>query len=477
MKTHHRLHQRLLTWLGAFALLFPAALQAELTVPTIFSDHMVLQRDQELPVWGWDTAGAEVTVSIDGKQQKAKAGDDGKWMVKLPAMKAGGPHELVVEGSSRKAFKDVLVGEVWICSGQSNMEWTVSRSNNSAEEAKNGDHPQIRHIKFGHRPSEKPATDVPSNGWEVCTPETVPNFTAVGYFFGRRLQQELNVPIGLIGSNWGGTRIEPWTAPEGFKSNPNLKSISDKLDSFPEKNNKGAINHQSALALYNGMIHPMVPFGVRGAIWYQGESNNGEGMLYYEKMKALIQGWRTIWNNDDMPFYFVQLAPFTYGGDPTRLAGIWEAQTRTLRDVPHTGMAVTVDIANLKDIHPKNKQDVGARLALWALAQDYGKKDLVVSGPLYRSMKKEGSKIRLTFDHVGGGLVSRDGEPLSWFTIAGKDGNFVEAKATIDGDNVVVECDAVPSPEHVRFGWSQLAEPNLSNKEGLPASPFRTDSK
>jgi sialate O-acetylesterase len=218
----------------------------------------------------------------------------------------------------------------------------------------------------------------------------------------------------------------------------------------------------------------MVPYGIKGALWYQGESNNGEGMLYYEKMKALIQGWREVWHNPEMPFYFVQLAPFTYGGDPTRLPGIWEAQAATL-SLPHTGMAVTTDISNLKDIHPKNKQDVGARLARWALAKDYGKKDLVYSGPLYKSMKTEGDKIRLYFDHVGGGLVSRDGEPLSWFAIAGEDGEFVEAKAETDGETIVVHAESVKSPVNVRFGWNQLAEPNLSNKAGLPASPFRTD--
>ena len=288
------------------------------------------------------------------------------------------------------------------------------------------------------------------------------------------MQQQLDVPVGLIGSNWGGTRIEPWTPPVGFQQVPALKEIADNLDKFPAKNADGKINHQSPLALYNGMIAPLVPYGIRGALWYQGESNNGEAMLYFEKKKALIAGWRSIWNKPDLPFYFVQLAPFRYGGDPKNLAGIWEAQTATL-SIPNTGMAVTVDISNLTDIHPKNKQDVGKRLALWALAQLYGKSDLVYSGPLYKSMAVEGNKIRLSFDHVGGGLVSRDGKPLNWFTIAGEDKNFVEAKAVIDGDSVVVSADSVANPVAVRFGWTQEAEPNLSNKAGLPASPFRTD--
>ena len=452
-----------------------AVASADLTIPTIFSDHMVLQREQPIPVWGWDAAGSEVHVVLNGKTEKATCNDNGMWMVKLPAMEAGGPHTLVVEGSNRVQFNDVLIGEVWLCSGQSNMEWTVSSSNDAKTEIANANHPQIRHIKFGHRPADTPVTDVPSKGWEVCSPATAGRFTAVGYFFGRKLHQELNVPIGLIGSNWGGTRIEPWTPPVGFQKVPALKSIADKLDEFPQKRGDGKINHQSALALYNGMIHPMAPYGLRGAIWYQGESNNGEGMLYHEKMKALIHGWREVWDNPELPFYFVQLAPYRYGGDPERLAGIWEAQTATLK-VPHTGMAVTVDIGNVRDIHPRNKQDVGARLALWALAKNYGKKDLVYSGPLYKSMKKEGDKIRIEFDHVGSGLTSRDGEALSWFTIAGEDGKFVEAEAVIDGESVVVSAASVKDPAHVRLGWNQLAEPNLSNKDGLPASPFRTDS-
>jgi sialate O-acetylesterase len=316
---------------------------------------------------------------------------------------------------------------------------------------------------------------VPSDGWKVCSPETVAGFTGVGYFFGRRLNKELDVPIGLIGSNWGGTRIEPWTPPAGFKSVPALKKdFADKLDSFPQKRDNGTINHQTPLALYNGMIHPLLPYTIRGAIWYQGESNNGEGMLYNEKMKALIAGWRSVWKNDELPFLFVQLAPFKYGRrNPEDLAGIWEAQTATLA-VPNTGMAVTTDIGNVRDIHPRNKQDVGARLALWALAKTYGKQDVVYSGPLYRGMKVEGDSIRLSFDHVGGGLVSRDGEDLTWFTIAGKDLEFVKAKAVIDGDTVVVSADGVKNPVAVRFGFDQVAEPNLSNKAGLPASPFRT---
>lgn len=452
-----------------------SVVQAEVRLPAVLTDHMVVQREKPILVWGWDDAGSEVVVSIGGHQAAAKADADGRWQVALPPHKAGGPHSIKIKGTSELTLTDVLVGEVWLCSGQSNMEWTVNNSNNPKEEVAAANHPQIRHIKIPHVPADQPQSDVSSQGWQVCSPQTAGNFTAVGYYFGRKLQQELEVPIGLIGSNWGGTRIEPWTPPEGFRAVPALKNIADNLKDFPAKNKEGRINHQSPLALYNGMISPLLPYPIRGAIWYQGESNNGEGMLYFEKMKALVAGWRSVWNNPEMPFYFVQLAPFKYGGDPTRLAGIWEAQTKAL-EIPHTGMAVTVDIGNVKDIHPRNKQDVGKRLALWALAKDYGMKDVAYSGPLYRGMKVDGNKVVLSFDHVGDGLVSRDDQPLSWFTVAGDNKAFVEAKAEIVGDTIVVSSDSVEKPVAVRFGWHQEAEPNLSNSHGLPASPFRTDA-
>ncbi len=460
----------------AIAVIFLAsAAQAAVKLPAVIGSNMVLQRDQAVPLWGWDTPGTEVTVTLGEAKASAKADADGKWMVRLPAMKAGGPHKVTIAGANTVTLENVLVGEVWFCSGQSNMEWPVKASANPQQEIQAANHPKIRHIKIPHVPAETPQTDVASPGWKVCTPENVPDFTAVGYFFGRNLQQKLDVPIGLIGCNWGGTRIEPWTPPEGFKAVPALSNIADNLEKFPQKNDKGAINHQTALALYNGMVAPLVPYGIKGAIWYQGESNNGEGMLYHEKMKALISGWRSVWGQPNLPFGFVQLASFRYGNsNPANLAGIWEAQAATLA-VPHTGMAVTVDISDVKDIHPKNKQDVGKRLALWALAKVYGESGLVYSGPMYKSMKADGNKIRLAFDHAGSGLASRDDKPLTWFTIAGEDKNFVEAEAKIEGNEIVVSSQSIDKPVAVRFAWNQEAEPNLSNKEGLPASPFRTD--
>ena len=465
----------LLSTVSLLLFVLAARLPAEVRFPSVIGDNMVLQRGEPVPVWGWDTPGTVVSVSLGDHTARATAGEDGRWTAYLPAQKAGGPHEIGVKGTSEVTIKNVLVGEVWFCSGQSNMEWRVRQSKDAEKEIAAAKHPRIRHIKFPHRPADNPQSNIASDGWKVCSPETVGEFTAVGYFFGRYLQEQLDVPIGLLGCNWGGTRIEPWIPPAGFRGVPKLSEISASLDKYPARRGNGQVNHQSPLALYNGMVAPVLPYGVRGALWYQGESNNGEGMMYYEKMKALINGWRSVWQKPSLPFYFVQLAPYRYGGDPTRLAGIWEAQLKTL-SVPHTGMAVIVDIGNTRDIHPRNKQDVGKRLALWALAGTYGKKDLVYSGPLYKSMKIKGSTIRLEFNHVGGGLVSRDSKPLSHFTIAGEDKKFVAATATIEGGSVVVRADGVEKPVAVRLGWHQEAEPNLSNKAGLPASPFRTDS-
>lgn len=468
------LHRGLLLAVYFFGMAIATVASADVTLPNIFGDHMVIQQQQKTAVWGWAEAGEDVAVSFGDASVMAKASADGKWSTEIDPPAAGGPYTLSVKGKNEVVFKDVLVGEVWLCSGQSNMEWTVKISNKPEEEIAAGNHPRIRHIKIPHIPADAPQENVATNGWEICSSDTVGEFTAAGYYFGRHLMQELDVPIGLIGSNWGGTRIEPWTPPAGFES-VEVAGVSGNLDQFPEKNDAGQINHQSALALYNGMISPLVPYTIRGAIWYQGESNRDDGYNYEAKMRALIAGWRALWKKEALPFYFVQLAPYRYGGDEELLAQIWEAQSKTLA-VPHTGMAVTVDISNITDIHPRNKQDVGKRLALWALAKTYGQDALVYSGPLYESMQVEGDKIRIHLNHVGSGLKSRDGKPLSWFTIAGSDKQFVDATAVIDGNTVLVAADTVKEPVAVRFGWHQEAEPNLSNQEGLPASPFRTDS-
>jgi len=433
-------------------------------------------------------------------------------------MKASGPYQFTVKGSSTVTFDDVMIGEVWLCSGQSNMEMGLGMVNNAKEEIANANHPGIRLLMVENRWTPQPQSDMKGD-WKICTPETVAEggwngFSATAYFFGRELNEKLDVTIGLVDADWGGTRIESWTPPEGFAAVPALKAEYEKvqlgdprsalhqqrlaqtLDRFEQWNQAarkamtaqelvpplpsypGELlaphDVQQATALQNGMIYPLKPFSIRGAIWYQGESNLGEGMLYTEHMKALVGGWRTLWGEDDFPFYFVQIAPFNYGGNQEREAEIWEAQTAAANIIPNTGMAVINDVGNLRDIHPMDKQAVGHRLALLALAKTYGQKELICSGPTFKAVAKVGDSLRVTFDHIGGGLVSRDGKPLNWFEIIDADeGGFVKADARIDGDSVVLSAPDVKHPVAMRYAWSGLAEPNLMNAEGLPASAFR----
>ena len=465
--------------------ILPAA--AEVTLSPIIGSHMVLQRDAACPIWGWADQGEKVTVEFSGQKAEATPDASGKWMVKLKPMKANDQGQsLTIRGKNEIKLEDVVVGDVWLCSGQSNMEWSVAASANPKEEIAAAKDTRIRHIKIGNPPAKTPDAKVISPaGWQPASPQTVAGFTAVGYFFGREIAKEQNVPVGLLGANWGGTRIEPWTPPIGFKEVPALSAFAAKLDSYPETQEKPdkadptkkvtEVKLQSPLALFNGRIAPLVPYAIKGALWYQGESNNGEAMLYTEKMKALIGGWRKVWEMPEMPFYYVQLAPFIYkGANPENLARIWEAQTAALQ-IPNTGMAVTTDIANTVDIHPKNKQEVGRRLALWALAKTYGKKDIVFSGPIFKSARFDGGKAILSFDHVAGGLKTRDGQAPSHFVIAGEDKKFVPAKAEVVGQTIVVTGEGVSKATAVRYGWSHDAEPNVANSAGLPASPFRTD--
>ncbi len=503
--------------------LLATAARADVKLPVIFGDHMVLQRDQKVPVWGWADDGEKVTVEFAGQKIETTA-KGGKWSVALAPLKASSNGaKFTVTGKNKVEFEDVLVGEVWFCSGQSNMEMTVGSSKNAQAEIAAANNPRIRHIKFPHQTADKPQDDLKTDGgWKLTSPQTVGAFTAVGYFFARDIQKELDVPIGLIGDNWGGTRIEPWTPPVGFESVPALKeNFADKLASFPakspafvpetqpvlddagkpvldksgkpmtkpvldaagkpktravlDKDGKPVmnINSGSPLSIYNAMVHPVIPYAIRGALWYQGESNNGEGMLYFEKMKALIVGWRTLWKQGDFPFLFVQLAPYRYNR-PESLPAIWEAQTASL-SIPNTGMAVITDVATVGNIHPPDKQSVGHRLALWALAKTYNKSVGSYASPLFDAVKFKGDEALITFHHAEGGLKSLDGKELTWFTIAGEDKKFYPAKAEIVKDAVVVHSQEVDHPVAVRFGWHELAEPNLANAAGLPASPFRTD--
>lgn len=496
---------------------------ADVTLPAIFGDHMVLQRDQKVPVWGFASDGEKVTVSFAGQKVETVA-KDGKWAVALTPLKASSTGaKFIVTGNNKVELDDVVVGEVWFCSGQSNMEWSVAASKDKDKEIAASNNPRIRHFKVPHVTSHKPETVVKTvGGWQAATPATTGQFTAVGYFFGREIEKTLDVPVGLISCNWGGTRIEPWTPPVGFQSVPALKAdFADRLSTFPAmtavmvpvtepaldaqgkpvlgsdgkptvkpvldenkrpKQKPGLqadgkpmmrANEKSPLAMYNAMVHPIVPYAIRGALWYQGESNIGEGMLYFEKMKALINGWRSVWQQGDFPFLFVQLAPYRYR-KPEALPAIWEAQTAAL-SIPNTGMAVTTDVATVGNIHPPDKQSVGHRLALLALAKTYQKPIGSYASPLFDSLKVEGSKAQVSFRNAEGGLKSANGQALTWFTIAGEDKKFVEAKAEISGNAVIVSAEGVGKPVAVRFGWHETAEPNLANDAGLPVSPFRTD--
>lgn len=434
---------RLMLLLGLAALGLSTPAFADVKLPAVLGSHMVLQRDQPLPVWGWAEKGEEVTVTFAGQTKTATADDKGNWKVTLDAVKANAmPQSLTVKGKNTVDLTDILVGDVWIGSGQSNMEWPLTATQKSKEAIEAANHPNIRLFHVPKVQVKEPAQDVKA-AWVACDPKTVGNFSAVLYYFGVRLQKDVNVPMGLINSSWGGSPIEPWT-------------VTDK----------------GSGGMHNGMIAPLQPFAIKGVTWYQGESNVGQGMAYRDKKEALINGWRKTWGKD-MPFYFVQIAPFS-GYGPGALPPLWEAQTACLQ-IPNTGMAVTTDLVdNIKDIHPQNKLDVGNRLALWALAKTYGKKDLVYSGPIYKGMTVADNKVKIEFTHVGGGLKSRDDKPLSSFEIAGEDGKYVAAEAIIQGDAVVVSSKDVAKPLHVRFGWSNVANPNLSNKDGLPASPFQT---
>lgn len=488
------------------------AVAEELRLASVFGDNMVLQREKPVPVWGRANPGEVVSVSFAGQAVEGTAGEDSKWSATLaPLETAVEGMELSVQAKSGGAavtISNVLVGEVWLCSGQSNMEWAVRASNDAQKEIDAAGQPGIRLFHVPRVPANSPMDSVKAQ-WKACSPASVANFSAVGYFFGRELHRELGVPIGLIASSWGGTRIEPWTPAVGLESveftRPLALKYGDaegvfrermkayipaveawlvqaklaieeaKLPSLPPAPQPEKYSQGTPTALYNGMVHPLVPFAMRGAIWYQGESNNGEGMDYFEKMRALISGWRMVFGNPDLAFYFVQLAPYKYGGGEKTLPYIWEAQTAAALKIPHAGMVVTTDIGDVDDIHPRNKQDVGKRLSLWALAKNYGREGVVYSGPIYRSMKVEGDQIRVKFDHTAGGLKARDGKPLTDFQIAGEDGRFVRATAQVDGETVVVTSPEVAAPKHVRFGWHHLTNPNLCNEVGLPASPFKTD--
>ena len=636
-------------FLSSITFLIFYSLHADVTLPKIFSDNMVLQRNKTIPVWGWANANEKITVQFDHQTKKTKADKNGKWMVKLDNESAGGPYQLIVKGKNTITINDVLVGEVWICSGQSNMEMPIEgwgQINNYQEEISNANYPMIRHFKVPNQVSSIPLTDVSGGSWQICSPATAGDFSAVAYFFGRELYNKLKVPIGLLNTSWGGTIVETWTSRKAFENSdefrnmiadmPSLKlgslakartaetrkrveALQGSLDAtnastwkdlntddsnWPQmelpnlwesqqigdmdgivwfrktinisaedagktatlflsmiddndityvigvkvgstdgynakreytiaanilKEGKNVIavrvedtgggggiygdsadmkltsgNDVMALSgrwsfkvekiaggsvsigpnsyptlLFNAMVNPLIPFAMEGVIWYQGESNAGRAYQYSKAFPLMINDWRSRWGEGDFPFYFVQLASFNAANGNSKNGSSWaelrESQTKTL-SLPNTGMAVTTDIGNPTNIHPKDKQDVGKRLAAIAFHNVYGENN-VYSGPMYQSMKINGNKITISFTHTGSGLMVKDKYGyLTGFEIAGANKKFHYAKAYMDGSDVVVYSDDVPDPVAVRYGWADDAgEANLFNKEGFPASPFRTD--
>jgi len=622
-----------LTFLAALAC--AATASAELKLASPFTDQMVLQRETNAPIWGWANPGQRVRVSGSwGARAETTAKPDGKWSLKLKTAKAGGPHTVTVEGESTIVLSDVLLGEVWVCSGQSNMEWPGRLVIQHAPAGRGAGDPNLPLVRFFNVPNVRSQTpkETCEAKWVPCNAETVANNTAAGYFFARRLVGDLKVPVGLIQSDWGGTEVEVWiregslrelpgfseridavkrtsgnfaaetaawqerlktmekglgnyekpeyddaawksiARPEvwdkedqgeidgfvwyrarfdltiadinagltlelgeiddedltfvngqkvgetkvwnakrkyaipgtalkvgsnvlavrvldtggagGFRTNDEIKlSSPSRTVALSRWKKSGALNladtrppgaqRWPAADLYNGMIAPIVPYAIRGALWYQGESNVGRAFQYRQTFPQLIKNWRQDWGQGDFPFYFVQIAPFTGYGGSGASAELREAQLLTLK-LKNTGMVVTTDITdNFADIHPVNKWDVGARFAMLALNRIYGQRQ-IDSGPIYRSNRKEGSAIRVQFDAAGLGLVIRGGD-LADLTIAGSDGKFVPAKVRLDGASMVVWADAVPNPVSVRYGWSDAPKPGLFNSAGLPASPFRTD--
>jgi len=485
-----------------------AAAHANVVLAPLFTDNAVLQRDKPVPVWGTADAGEKITVAFAGQTLATTADAAGQWRVQLAALPANAtPADLVVKGNNTVTRTNVVVGEVWLASGQSNMEWILSNTYDAALEiAGSRANPLIRHIKVAKKVADAPLTTA-SGVWQVASPANTGNFTAVGYHFALDVYRVLNVPVGIINSTWGGTRVEAWMDPAALKSSPAFESVATEwakaLAAYPAAKAKqltdlaawkvesdaakaagqpfakkapsdpwGAGHQATPSGLNNGMISPLVPYALRGAIWYQGEANAGKAAQYNALFSAMITGWRTQFGQGDFPFYWVQLANFASPTD-TNWAFLREAQTQTLA-LPNTGQAVTVDIGNVNDIHPRNKKDVGRRLARVALDRTYGQK-IVASGPVFAKAERDGAGFRVSFTEVNGGLLA----PLNTlvgFELAGEDKVFKPATAKIEKDTVLVSTGDVPAPVAVRYAWRNAPIAGLFNVEGLPAVPFRSDT-
>ncbi len=481
-----------------------ANLWADVRVPALFGDHMVVQRDMPVHVWGWADPGETVSVAFRGETAVATASPDGRWEAYLEPAEAGGPYELAIDGGNSIRLSDVLVGDVWVGSGQSNMEWPLERANDAERETAAAQYPGIRYFRVVRKAADTRQDDVEGE-WRVVTPATAGEFSGLAYFFARHLHTELGVPFGIIQSAWGGTPAQSWTSTRAFAADPALakfaaefKAEGERLkpdydaafadwerraaeaeaagEEAPRRPPRPRTLNPSATPswLFNAMIAPLAPYPIRGVIWYQGENdaNNRQAFLYRRLFRSLIEDWRHEWGQGDFPFLFVQLPNFARVVENSEWPELREAQATAL-GLAGTGMAVTIDIGDSNDIHPGNKQDAGLRLALAARAIAYGEQGLEYSGPMYRQTTRQGSALRLWFDHAGSGLQGRGG-PLVGFELAGPDGEFVKPEASIAGSSVILTSPDVPAPVQARYAWADDPEGNLINGAGLPASPFRT---
>src|SRR5688572_27790204 len=480
--------QVLLAIVVMFSCAHPVA-RADVKLPAIFGDHMVLQRGANVPVWGKAEAGERVTVKVGAQEKATTAGEDGKWRLVLDAVESSDPVEMTVAGKNTVTFKDVLYGEVWVCSGQSNMGFALKGATGGAEAIKSADRPRMRLFMVGRAIEEMPQEELSAGKWEVCTPETVGGFSAVAYLFGRDLQDTLKCPVGLIQPSWGGTRAEAWMPRPTFDALklPYEPAWTEQWLNPPKK--PGAAKqepprpHEAPACLYNGMIAPIAGYAMRGVVWYQGETNTAYGEHYHRVLGALITSWRDAWHQGD---------PSTGSGrDPSTGSGrdfpflvlqlpnlknqrFWPitraAQARVARELPNVGLAVTIDVGESNDIHPKEKRTVAKRLALIAKKMAYGM-DVPYAGPVFKSMRIQGGEAIIHFDHIEGGLIAK-GDTLEGFELADDDGKFVPARATIEGATVVVTADEVAAPKAVRYAWANDPKATLYNNADLPAAPF-----